>query len=42
MDIDRVEAEVDFLPEYNRLLTPGPTGLLARITTIEGLRQAFD
>jgi hypothetical protein len=42
IDIDRVEAEINFLSKYNGLLTPGPIGLLARITIIEGLRQAFD
>ena len=42
MDKERVEAEAAYLPEHSGLLTPGPTGLLAKITIIEGLRQTFD
>jgi hypothetical protein len=37
-----VKAEAAHLPRSSGLLDPGPTGLRARITTVEGLSRAFD
>ena len=42
MDKKRVQAEAALLPEAIGLPDQGPTGLLARISTKEGLSQAFD
>lgn len=42
MDRKRVEAEAALLPEAIGLADHSPQGLLARISTTEGLSQAFD
>jgi hypothetical protein len=42
MDRKRVEAEAALLPEAIGLTDHSPQGLLARISTTEGLSQAFD
>ena len=42
MDIDSIKAEAAYLPRESGLLDSGPTGLRAKVTTVEGLKQAFD
>ena len=42
LDREMVKARAAYLPRDNRLLDPGPRGLLSRITIIKGLGQAFN